>query len=107
MKVISVENENCEAVRIDIGLTYQRRSDKLWYYNYHLLDADEIKSLEAAYQKFMNPPFKVIIAKYIKDEIAVRFQIGDDIFYLRASDRSLAKQSEQLEQALNSLMEGK
>jgi hypothetical protein len=106
MKVISVENENCEAVRIDIGLTYQRRSDKLWYYNYHLLDADEIKSLEAAYQKFMNPPFKI----YIKLG-HVAFTIKDETYEFNLQsykdDADNYAVMETLEQALNSLMEGK
>jgi len=98
-----------ECVETSSG-TYLRDSNGDWIYHWKYLKDYDIqieKEFEAAYQKFINPPFKVIIAKYIKDEIAVRFQIGDDIFYLRASDRSLAKQSEQLEQALNSLMEGK
>jgi hypothetical protein len=108
MKVTSVRNCNLEEIVFGRDIYYRENNGNWYRFNMKsIIDAECIKELEAAYQKFMNPPFKVIIAKYIKDEIAVRFQIGDDIFYLRASDRSLAKQSEQLEQALNSLMEGK
>jgi len=96
MKVTSVEKKEYEEVMID-GVKYRRYDSNEWeHFGDHIF---YYKNLEAAYQKFKNPPFTIEI-----DGDILFLTIGNDEFKVKYDKHNSL---EKLEQALNSLMEGK
>jgi hypothetical protein len=99
MKVTKIEGI-IEKINSSSG-TYLRENGGDWIYQWDYLkniDKEEEEKLETAYQKFKKPPFKVEIYNSY-----MHVTIGTEHFSMEGSNKC----KERLEQALNSLMEGK
>jgi hypothetical protein len=99
MKVTSVEKKEYEEVMIDNEF-FLRLDNGLWIKNREFICANAYaQELEAAYQKSTNPPFKIT-----NDPEGVTLTVkGYPPIYLMS--HYPIKLKEELEQALNSLME--
>jgi hypothetical protein len=109
MKVTSVEKKEYEEVIMssdngNVVEEYKRLDSKFWELldnaAYYKCSEYLVNKLEAAYQKFINPPFKIF-----KGIDYIRLTIGDSYFDIPVFDPESA--ARELEQALNSLMENK
>jgi hypothetical protein len=95
MRITSVEKKEYEVVTINPGGIYRRDNSGKW----DGIRDDFAIQLEAAYQKFINPPFKIT-----NDPESVTLTIkGYPPIHLMSHYPVGLK--EELEQALNSLME--
>jgi hypothetical protein len=96
MKVTSVEKKEYEEVMID-GVKYRRYDSNEWeHFGDHIF---YYKNLEAAYQKFINPPFKITNDP---EGVTLTIKRYPPIYLMSHYPVGL---KEELEQALNSLME--
>jgi len=110
MKVISVENI-IECVESSSG-TYLRNINGDWIHSWDYLkdyDIRQEKELEAAYQWYKNPPFKIFTSKANDDSYKMSLNIKGKEFPLKGVfDKTMVVQyKKELEQALINLMENK